>query len=220
MLLGVVLPLTVLGIPILAITFLFLPKERETLPKFLRWFDNNDAHRVGMPEAVSTYFINPTGGITGSLPMDIDGLAAPDYWRKLNGRFEAYPFIEHKYFRNWYHRMRWTAFRNPINYFKWHKMGFLWDKTSYVVVYTNNMTNVDNEHDPGLYKVSIDINGKEYFEWYYVSKTYNLFGPRRVRIRIGWKIGDPYDSDQWHGELTSWVFAIGPFKRTKEATGE
>lgn len=213
MLLFVVLPIQVVAIPVLAVVLLFIAKERETLPRFVRWFDNNDAHREGLPKAVNDHHIDSDGNVQGSLPRDIDGLAAPDYWRKAGERFEAYPFIKFNYFKNWWSRLKWLAFRNPINYFKWNKLGFIWNKDTYKVLYTNNRTDVDNRYNPGLYRVVVELDGKEYFEWYYVSNTYQFFGARRVRIRIGWKLDDPDTSDRWHGELTSWVFAIGFFKR-------
>lgn len=43
-LLAVKLPLQIIGLPILAVTLLFVPKHKETLPRFLRWFDNHELH--------------------------------------------------------------------------------------------------------------------------------------------------------------------------------
>ena len=54
------LPLQLLGLPILAVVLLFVPKDKETLPSAFRWWDNYELH------------LRDDGD---------DGLSGPDYHR-------------------------------------------------------------------------------------------------------------------------------------------
>ena len=67
-LLLVKLPLQILGLPILAIALLFVPRDKEVLPKFLRWFDNYELHLrddgddgLSGPHYIRSKWKDPTG---------------------------------------------------------------------------------------------------------------------------------------------------------------
>jgi hypothetical protein len=57
-----------LGIPILAIALLFVSRKKETLPRFIRWFDNNELHLradgddgLSGPDYIRSKWKDPTG---------------------------------------------------------------------------------------------------------------------------------------------------------------
>ena len=63
------LPIQLLGIPILAVLLLFIPKNVEYLPRLFRWWDNHERYTSGN--------------------KNDDGLSGPDYirdkWRNPTG---------------------------------------------------------------------------------------------------------------------------------------
>jgi hypothetical protein len=195
----VALPLTLIGILILPLVYLVLPKDYEHLPKFLRWFDNGDATMEGIPEAM----------VDDLYDQDIDGLVSPLRWRRpidQGGVFPAYPILPYKYWPHWWARVRWTAFRNPINYFKRFKMDRVWTNKDYdSAKVTGDLRVTDGgAHGfiiPGSFLIKTDTG---MFQYYFISKPIKN---RCLRVNVGHKIWDP--SERMLGDRVAWVCAAG-----------
>lgn len=162
----VTIPLQLVGIVVLPIVLLFIPKDRETLPAFVRWFDNAE------------------------IPLGIgskdDGLAGPAYYR--DEAIATYKkFVRSDYLALYICRYVWLAFRNPINYFQYKVIGFQVPKAGIKVIQPGDpfVGNKQGEH-AGTSSLVIEANGKQYRDYYKVIK---LGKTRCLRIRIGYKIG-------------------------------
>ena len=104
----------------------------------------------------------------------------------------------------YYNLYTWLAWRNPLNYFGYTKLG--------VINTTNNTLPDDNIGDAtglqeGTRNITVTIDGKEYFEYYYIKK----YGTNKcVRIRMGWKLAGTEP-----GQISQWVFVISPYHSYK-----
>ncbi|MDB6097006.1 MAG: hypothetical protein JWM09_1284 [Francisellaceae bacterium] len=177
---SVCLPLSVIGIPILVIGLLFVDKNATTLPKCLKWFDNADDD--GLIGDVANQERNRKRGI------DPNGYLA---------------------------KLLWLGFRNKLNYFKYRVIGL---KASNIITYTVIDERpyikgqfVGNYHSGGTRYIEVLLkNGFKCYE-YYLVWPYHLFNkPLCVRIRLGWKIGNPAEPDKKR-DYKEWADTINPF---------
>lgn len=182
MFLCVLLPLQILGWFILPIALLFIPKDQEYLPYFLRWFDNHEYHYSKLSH--------------------LDGLAGPDYYRKQN---RIYPYAPFSFWRLWYYRYNWLAFRNPVNYFQYKVLGLPWVNNVFLVRTFGNPNTGDKTQD-GHYFIQVKVNNKMYWEYYAIVRY--PFTKKCIRFRFGWKIGTIEENHA--GEVVQWVCTITP----------
>lgn len=182
----IVLPLQLIGMAVLAIVLPFIKKDTHNLPKYLKWFDNYEFY------------------YQEDLEDGLDGLAGPINYRKQRN---IYPYGKYNYFKLLYERYIWLAIRNPVNYFKYSKLGIVWDRTARVTE-SNMKYNVGDQSDRGFFYQQVRLDGKNYYEYYWVYKY--PFIQKCIRIRIGHKFGDPKYINNY--STVSWVCAISPFK--------
>lgn len=160
-LLFIKIPMQILGMIILAPVLLFIPKDREHLPRVLRWFDNAD------------YYRKPKGSL-------IDGLSGDPGFR-----------AQYKDPTAWWPRYYWLAIRNPINYFQYYKLGKAYNLEDVNMIwktgnrYTSDWIRDKSIPNDGLFQAEVTISGKVYWELYWV---YNWSDDRCLRLRLGWKI--------------------------------
>lgn len=177
----VLLPLQIAGIIILPFVLPFVSKDKEQLPRFVRWFDNHESYYAFMHS-------------------QIDGLAGSAKYRRQQGLTEDSSAL-----KLFYIRYKWLALRNALNYFQYKYLGLNWvvDGYEYKVVTTRGDSEV-NEDFPGSYTVILREPGtnKVFFEHYKCIKI--PYFPVVLRIRIGHKIGHP--SENPAGETSQWVF--------------
>lgn len=181
------LVVAIIGIPILAVLLLFIPRGKESLPKAFRWWDNGE-----------TYF----------KPEDEpDGLLGPIYWRSKRGLLDQDKL---SFGKLWWERFNWLALRNPADYFG-YKIGLAVNKKLILAKSAGNSNVGDHKWSArGRYwQVVINGDGKKYWEYYRVSK-YPLI-EYALRIRWGWKISR-YAKHR-DGRVIPFVFSITPFKR-------
>jgi hypothetical protein len=180
-LLLVSLPLQLLGIIVLAIVCPIIGDK--PLPKILRWFDNADQY-IGRD--TSTYLAVRASG--------------------------------------WFNNYCWLALRNPCNYFGYVVLGTL-IKNSIPIIYENSTTFFNNTNPSSLDSVGdVSYSGsqitdiellpynEQIYEYYYVYRykyISSLFNtPLCLRVRIGYKIGDP--NKLTIGEYIQQVFVVSP----------
>jgi len=170
--LGKALPIFILTLLLQLVSIIVLPfvlpfigKDKETLPDFLAWFDNNE--------------IRMKNG-----KMD-DGLAGyPEYRAEMIPKYGL--FLT---------RYIWLALRNPVNYFQYKVLGAsIYPRiTMYnAVAYDAQVGNKEGEHEGlSILEAVTDVEGDREVlatDVYYVKK---LTSTRCVRIRIGHKLKDP-----------------------------
>lgn len=160
----IIFPLTLLGMVVLAIVLPFIPRDRETLPRCIRWWDNHEAHLKEMAD---------------------DGLSGPpDYRAALLAKgTDPEGFLA---------RYNWLALRNGLNYFQYKVMGFQVQDDFKVISIKGNPEVGDHKGKAaGVYEVTIQNGGKTYWELYWI---YEYPGTDYImRFRMGWKIGNPYE---------------------------
>lgn len=180
------LVVALVGIPILAVLLLFIPRGKESLPKAFRWWDNGEAYFKAEDEP--------------------DGLLGPHYWRKKRGVEDQWAI---SYWKLWWERFNWLALRNPADYFG-YKLGFkVVDKLTRVKSRGNENVGDHLWSDQGyFYQLVYNGNGKKYWEYYLVYKYYR--SNYALRVRIGWKIGAVKRRND--GRHLPFVFSITPFK--------
>ena len=111
----------------------------------------------------------------------------------------------------------WLALRNPINYFNYKYLGFVWNNPE-VKTYTSYAESFDitkpfpdigdsTGDAPGFKYIEVKQDGKTYYEYYYIKK-YNE--KQCLRFRMGWKIGNPYQNN--NGEIQQDVLVFQPLK--------
>lgn len=179
----------ILGLPILAVVLLFIPRGSETLPKAFRWWDNGEMYYKANDEP--------------------DGLMGPDYYREARGTLDKESI---SYWTIYKERFIWLALRNPADYFK-YTLGFTVKDKLTVLEDNGNVAVGDHEGDPsGTYKLVVK-NGdhKEYWEWYTVWQY--PFTDWIFRLRWGWKIRDPHDDID--GKTIPYEFSITPIKKRR-----
>lgn len=192
----IVWPLHIIGIPLLAVVLLFIPKNQEYLPRMLRWFDNHER-----------YFNDHS---------NIDGLAGPDYYRAKRNLIATSGF-----FKLWYERWIWLAWRNPINYFFYAVLGAKHeDMAGYQRLVLSEPELVEIGTQPEDYAgtetvqfVIFDtdkdtIKYSPYFMWRKVIPYKN--NTRCIDLRIGWKFNSEMDKDVYQ-----WALVISPFEDFK-----
>ncbi len=157
----ITLPLTIAGIPILALGLLFVNKTATTLPTLLKWFDNADED--GLIGDVSNQNKNRKRGIVPN-----------GYWAKL----------------------LWLGCRNPVNYFKYRVLGL---KNADIMAYTTIYEHPEIEEEfvgdyrsGGTRYIEAKLKNGGFAYEYYLVKPYHLLNyPLCLRLRFGWKIGNP-----------------------------
>ena len=199
----VLTPLKLVGLLVLPWVLLFVPRDREYLPKLFRWFDNQEYH----------YAID-------KLDPEIDGLAGDKLYRSQRNLRDDSGF-----WKLWYERFIWLAIRNPVNYFQYAVLG-LHVSAGYELLYhyttlpsdswklqvgnTKNMYCGFARHDIRSYMKP----KRDYWEYYWV-KPYNLFGTRRcIRLRMGWKIGNIKNLDDHflQSKAVQFTYNLNPWK--------
>ena len=83
-------------------------------------------------------------------------------------------------------RYMWLAFRNPINYFTYKYLGFVWGRPEIVVKGDSQVGDSAGKHE-GLCYTEVRQDNKTYYEYYYIKKITNS---SCIRFRFGYKIGD------------------------------
>lgn len=160
----ITLPLQLVSIVVLPFILPFIPKDRETLPAFVRWFDNAE------------------------IPLGIgskdDGLAGPAYYREPS--IASYKkVLRTDYLSLLLCRYIWLAFRNPLNYFQYKAIGV---KISGPIIIKekqgdDTVGNKEGDH-AGVYYIK---GNQGYWQYYKVIK---LGSTRCLRIRLGYKDPD------------------------------
>ena len=155
------LPMMLLGILLLPIVLLFIPRDVENLPRFLRWFDNYS-------------------GVVRKYPAG-DGLSGGPIYRTVRA-VEGHTNL-------FWERYYWLALRNPINYFSCVVLGVttegLEQINENVKVYGD--PDVGDQSKSGCNITTWSVGSKDLICFYYV-KAYTLFGKDLcIRIRMGYK---------------------------------
>lgn len=78
----------------------------------------------------------------------------------------------------------WLAWRNPINFFGYKILGVQVVTTRHL--YGEGNFTIGDDTMPGYYYQEVDINGKVYYEYYYVHKWSQT---KCFRFRMGYKLG-------------------------------
>lgn len=179
----VVLPLTLLGMVILALYLPFLSREAKVLPRYLKWFDNwSGPERDGL--AGYEHYSHPSQ--VHKRPSDMEGFCA---------------------------RYRWLALRNPVNYFQYSALGKWIDPLGFQPLDGSKIDlNVGDRSKEGLSYTYAAIFFMQQLmckvkELYWV-KAYTIFGRRLcIRLRVGHKLNHS-DSKAY---MAQWVFSFSPF---------
>lgn len=152
------LPLTILGILILPLVLVFVPKNVEVLPKVFRWFDNYSTH--------DNLFGHTRDGLSGDQP-----------YRERR--------IKEGHTNLFWERYYWLALRNPINYFSVEYLGK--DKVHVREVHGNPYTS-DQGESGWVYKWGYDIDNSKLEEFYFVYAYKLFSKNLCVRARFGYKL--------------------------------
>lgn len=167
----IILPLELIGLIVLLLVLPFLSKDREDLPRLVRWFDNHELYTKQ------------------DIQDGIDGLAGDIPFRKKNN---IYPYGPYNYLRNLWHRYNWLALRNPLNYFQYKVLGRKRKDVSILKKLVGSPFVGDLKgQKQGLRYMELDDN---IWEIYYVKR---LYGSRGLRVRIGYKISKDNKYCQW-----------------------
>lgn len=113
--------------------------------------------------------------------------------------------------KGWMNRYYWLALRNPINYFSYKYLGFIWNSPEILNVQGPMNVGDATDHVAGYKYIEIKQNNKIYYEYVYIY-VYKLTAnslQKCIRFRMGWKISDPYKNK--NGELQQEVFVISPY---------
>ena len=187
------IPMQLLGMIVLAPLLLFIPRDKEYLPKYFKWFDNAD------------YYRKPKGS-------QIDGLSGDPGYRN-----------QFKDPTGWWARYCWLALRNPINYFQYYKLGVAYELGNISdISYSGNRFTSDwirkgGSNNSGLFVAEVRIRNRTYWELYWV---FNWSDDRCLRLRLGWKINQVpeksiYDQvvENRHFQFT---FNLHPYKEIQD----
>lgn len=159
--------LQLIGVVIVGIALLFLPKPATKLPWFLKWFDNNE-----------TYWGGREAGLNGTLIIDS---------------------------QTWWSRWIWLCWRNPVNYFQYHVLGFTWNKPIFLVSYDPKLiATVGDDKGEGSFYTEVVIDSKVRWE-YRRTRRWGQSG-KCLDIRLGWKISSV--ESNMLGSQVQWVFNI------------
>lgn len=161
----VTIPVQILSIVIMPFILPFIPASRETLPVFVRWFDNAE------------------------IPLGInaadDGLAGPAYYR-VEALAQYKKFLFSDYLSLLLCRYIWLCFRNPINYFQYKVIGAYIEPQKVTIVDSGDPRVGNKEGDiAGTSHMIVTVGNKRYYDYYKVIK---LWKGRCLRIRLGWKL--------------------------------
>ncbi len=104
-------------------------------------------------------------------------------------------------------RYSWLVFRNPMNYFDYFYLGFVWTTTGVYVHYNPKNDDVGDGTRPGHRYIEVLLGNETYYEYYLIYKY--PFAPHYCfRFRTGWKIGDNKNKK---GSFTQWCLVLNPF---------
>lgn len=207
-----VLPVELAGMLLLPFILPFVPRGREQLPRFFRWFDNHEIHL-------------PDNGHT-----DVDGLLGPTSERVKIGYFikdqeitpEVYTYKvnpDFGFFKLIWHRYRWIGLRNPAYYFKYVVMGRKITREIDFVV----KGDIEYSKDNADYFWYVGDKAGYRKGWYFTTmyhgpdKFYELYAvipytrTRGLRARIGYKMRNPDGLKR--GEVVPFETSFTPFKK-------
>lgn len=104
----------------------------------------------------------------------------------------------------------WLVLRNPLNYFGYFVLGLTINANFTQRILHNAPDGEVGDATncvPGLFYTEVEMEGKTYYEYYYI-KTYTIGSTVRcLRVRIGHKFGD----DVSYGQHTQFVGLISPW---------
>ena len=221
-LLLIIVPLQLLGLIIVALALTLKLKDKriassklesQRLPKLFSWYD------VGDP-------LDRKYGLNGDLGYQSHELVKSGALREgmlQNAIVLLYdPEFDGKTVPTWkifWLRYKWLALRNPLNGFKYNKLGVKKDDIKRILLAENwvngKITNIEEVGDwsnPGFRYTEVELkDGTVKKEYYWVKK---LSSKKCIRIRIGHKFGHLGSGDVTR-ETISWVCAIQPYKSYK-----
>tara|TARA_R110002126_G_scaffold13516_1_gene58506 strand:+ start:268 stop:879 length:612 start_codon:yes stop_codon:yes gene_type:complete len=186
-------PLQIIGIPILAVLLLFIPEDREYLPKKFRWWDNHERYTEGNigddslsgSSHIRNEWSNPTGWLARFYWL---ALRNPVNYFQYNilGRVKKSPYTLDV------QRVRGFSFpSNKTNPKKWLQVG------------------THEYNTRGWYYQEVTNGDDKLWEFYVI---YPLFKKWHFRFRAGWKLGGFY-SNKKQGDAIQWVFSMTPLKK-------
>ena len=190
------IPMQLLGMIILAPLLLFIPRDKEYLPRMFKWFDNAD------------YYRKPKGSL-------IDGLSGDPEHRN-----------QYKDPTGWWARYYWLAIRNPINYFQYYKLGVAYELGNVTDIqhsgnrYTSDWIRNKTFKNNGLFIAEVTIKNKVYWELYWV---FNWNDSQCLRLRLGWKINQVPEmsilSQVTANRHFQFTFNFHPYKEIQDRSG-
>ena len=183
-------PLTLLGYIILPILMLFISKDKDELPKFFSIWDNFSGPGVDGLAGDSPFRVEK--GMGYKVPYDNTDIAQE---MKYKNPFwaDAYYVEDAGWFKLYWRRVVWSAFRNAVDMGKATLLGV--ETTDYMLTnQTESKTGDVDNHNPGTvhrYSNYVNRHSLETMtleEFYFISKPWNLFGKKVVhRLRMGFK---------------------------------
>ena len=110
----------------------------------------------------------------------------------------------------WWSRYCYIAWRNPINYFDYLRMGLIWRGNEVYTTYNPDEDNIGDGFNqiPGWRHIEVNQNGKKYWE-YYLIYVYPFNKKVCFRWRSGYKIKDKNNPT---GTITQWCLVLSPWK--------
>jgi len=175
------LPLTLVGIPILAIVLLFLDNKAKQLPTFIRWFDNAD--NDGLYGDIANQQRNIARGINPK------GYLAKLIWLG---------------FRNPINYFKYRVLGIKISDINKNPPPLV-EECSDVPG-----QHVSDYAAGGFRYVELELyNQKKYYEYYLIKPYHAFHKPLCFRARIGWKIGHPEEPQKERSHY-AWTCAINP----------
>lgn len=101
----------------------------------------------------------------------------------------------------------WLAFRNPINYFSYKYLSFVWNRPKLLKYIGDDKVGDSTGDHPGLKYIEIEQDNRKYYEYYYIYK-FNI--NKCLRFRLGYKIGNPIQNE--NGDIQQEVLVFQPYK--------
>lgn len=190
-LISIKLPLQIVSIPILAIALLFYLKDKRC---------KGDLHDQRLPDFLKWLdngdVLDRAYGLNGDLGYQLK-------YSNLESPWTLYIM-----------RLNWLAFRNPINYFQYHKLGIQQEDIEDLIYISERATFIGEEvgdwSSPGVREVDILLTtGKTAFERYWIYQ-YPFWPTKCFRARIGWKFSNISKIDR--AKHFQWVFTVQPIK--------
>lgn len=189
------LPVQLIGIPILAVLLLFIPKDVEYLPRLFRWWDNHERYTSGNKSD--------------------DGLSGPDYirdkWRNPTGWLARFNWLALRNPANYFQYFVLGAEKHS-HYEKLKQVGAYFNdvgELKYDPISSCMMVGTHTWNTRGWYYQEVLNGDDKLWEFYMVWPLYKKW---HFRLRAGWKLGGFY-SNKNTGDGIQWVLAVTPFKK-------